>query len=50
MALLYALLILAGVVCFFYDGLKKAPSVWNVTSIGLGLVFLVPLIQYFKQV
>ena len=50
MTLFYVLLLLAGVICFFASAFAKRPNGVDLVALGLGLVFLVPLIQFFQKV
>lgn len=49
MTAFYFLLMLIGVVCFVVSAFRKDVRGLDLTALGLAFVFLVPLIQYLKQ-
>ena len=49
MTVLYVLLLVLGLVCFAMAAGRKTLAALDLTSLGLFFVFLVPLIQYLKQ-
>lgn len=49
MTLLYVLLLIVAVVCFAMSAARKSFGSLDLTALGLFFAFLVPLLQYLKQ-
>lgn len=49
MNLLYVLILFAGVICFFASSWARRTHNIDLVAVGLGLVFLVPFLQYTQR-
>lgn len=49
MTLLYVLLLVLAVICFGMSAARKSFGALDLTALGLLFAFLVPLLQYLKQ-
>lgn len=49
MDLFYVLLLVLGLVCFAMAAARKSFAALDLTALGLFFVFLVPALQYMKQ-